>query len=303
MYKLCIIGSSDIIPKHIYAAQKNKFQIHSITSLKYNSLNARRIKKKYKINKFYADWKKCVNESSQIDNICFLVAPKIEDTVKVLNYIAKFNKPTLVEKPVALSLKNFNKIKNKRNFVGYNRIFYKTINYLKSQIKTKKLSEKVLVNVVCPEKDTKTFISNSCHIIAILIFLFGHLKLKNKKANNKMITCILENKKAHINLSVIFKAPTNFKIEIYSNNLYLNLTPIEELREYKILKKIKKENLNIYIPVINKYIEDYDRNLKPGFYDQYRLFKKFCKNQNIDIHNSINFARNVFSLCKKITVK
>ena len=118
-----------------------------------------------------------------------------------------------------------------------------------------------------------------------------------------MISCILENKKAHINLSVIFSTPTNFKIEIYSNNSYLNLTPIEELREYKTLKKIKKENLNIYIPVMNKYIEDYDRNLKPGFYYQYKLFKKFCKNQNIDIHNSIDFAKNVISLCKKITVK
>ena len=303
MYKLCIIGSSDIIPKHICAAQKNKFQIHSITSLKYNSLNAKRIKIKYKISKFYADWRKCIDESSQINNICFLVAPRIEDTVKVLNYIAKFNKPTLVEKPVALNLKNLNKIKNKGNFVGYNRIFYKTVNYLKTQIKTKKLSEKVLVNVVCSERNIKTFVSNSCHIISILIYLFGKLNLKYKKANNKMISCNIENKKVHINLSVIFNTPSNFKIEIYSNKSYLNLTPIEELREYKTLKKIKKRNLNIYKPLMRKYIDDYDINLKPGFYYQYKLFKKFCKNQNTNIHNSMDFAKNVISLCEEITKK
>tara|TARA_B100001057_G_scaffold491342_1_gene581363 strand:+ start:805 stop:1716 length:912 start_codon:yes stop_codon:yes gene_type:complete len=303
MYKLCIIGSSDIIPKHIYAAQKNKFQIHSITSLKYNSLNAKRIKKKYKINKFYADWRKCIYESSQIKNICFLVAPRIEDTVKVLNYIAKFNKPTFVEKPITLKAKNFNKIKNKKNFIGYNRIFYKTVNYLKTQIKTKKLPKKVLVNVICSEKNRKTFVSNSCHIISILIYLFGKLNLKNKKANNRMISCDLENEKVHINLSVIFNTPSNFKIEIYSNKSYLNLMPIEVLREYKTLKKIKKKNLNFYEPLINKYIDDYDRDLKPGFYCQYKLFKKFCKNQNISIHNSINFAKSVISLCERITSK
>ena len=71
MYKLCIIGSSDIIPKHICAAQKNKFELYSITSLKYNSLNAQKIKKKFKIKKFYSNWKQCVNESAKIKNICF----------------------------------------------------------------------------------------------------------------------------------------------------------------------------------------------------------------------------------------
>lgn len=300
MNKLCIIGSSDIIPKHIYAAQKNKFEIHSITSLNYNSLNAKKIKKKFKVNKFYSDWKKCVNESSRVKNICFLVAPRIEDTIKVLNYISKFNKPIIAEKPIAYDSKKLNEIKNKKIFVGYNRIFYKTVNYIKSQYIKKNRLKKIFVNVVCPEKNKKTFISNSCHIISILIYLFGKLKLKNKNANKKMISCFLENKKVLINLSVIFNTPTNFKIDIYSNNSYLNLSPVEELREYKILKKIKKKNLNIYKPVINKYIHDYDRNLKPGFNCQYKFFKKFCINQKKNIQNSITFAKNVISLCGKI---
>jgi predicted dehydrogenase len=300
MYKLCIIGSSDIIPKHIYAAQKNNFEIHSITSLNYNSLNAKKLKKKYKINKFYPDWKKCINESSQIKNICFLVAPKIEDSIRVLNYIAKYNKPTLVEKPISYDLKNFNKIKNKKNFVGYNRIFYKTVNYIKTEIKKQNFPKKVLVNVVCPETNAKTFVSNSCHIISILIYLFGKLNLKNKKANNKMISCNLENKKVHINLSIVFNAPSNFKIEIFSNKTYFNLAPIEELREYKMLKKIKKKNLNIYKPIMSKYIDDYNKSTKPGFYYQYKLFKSFCKNQKTNIHNSMAFAKNVISLCEKV---
>ena len=300
MFKLCIIGSSEIIPLHINAAIKNNFELHSISSLNYNSLNAKKIKKKYKINKFYPDWKKCINESSQIDNICFLVAPKIEDTIKVLNYIAKYNKPTLVEKPISYDLKRFKKIKNKKNFVGYNRIFYRTVNYIKTEIKKKNFPKKVLVNVLCPETNAKKFVSNSCHIISILIYLFGNLNLKYKKFNNKIISCYLENKKAIINLSIAFNTPSNFKIEIFSNKTYFNLTPIEELREYKMLKKIKKKNLNFYKPIMCKYIDDYDKNTKPGFDYQYKLFKKFCKNQKTNIHNSMAFAKKVISLCEKI---
>lgn len=299
MYKLCIIGSSDIIPKHIIAAQKNKFKLHSITSLNFNSSNAKKIKKKFKIKRFYSNWKECVQETSKIKNTCFLVAPRIEDTVKVLKFLSKYKKPIIVEKPIAHNLKKLNQIKNDKIFVGYNRIFYKTVNYIKTKY-VKNNTGKIFVNVVCPEISKRNFISNSCHIISILIFLFGKLKLKIKISNKKMISCLLENKKTLINLSVIFNAPTNFKIDLYANGSFLKLSPIEELREYKKLKKIKKKNLNIYNPVLSKYIHDYDKNSKPGFNYQYKLFKKFCNNHKITIQNSLPFAKYVMSLCEKI---
>ena len=299
MYKLCIIGSSDIIPKHIYAAQKNKFEVHSITSLNFNSLNAKKIKKRFKIKRFFSNWKECVQQSSKIKNICFLVAPRIEDTVKVLKFLSKYKKPIIVEKPIAYNSKKLDQIKNDKIFIGYNRIFYKTVNYIKSKY-VKKNNERIFVNVVCPEANKKNFISNSCHIISVLIYLFGNLKLKVKISNKKMISCLLENKKTLINLSVIFNAPTNFKIDVYTNNSFLNLSPIEELREYKRLKKFKKKNLNIYNPVLSKYVHDYDKNSKPGFIYQYKLFKKFCSNNKITIQNSLPFAKYVISLCEKI---
>ena len=215
-----------------------------------------------------------MQQSSKIKNICFLVAPRIEDTVKVLKFLSKYKKPIIVEKPIAYNSKKLDQIKNDKIFIGYNRIFYKTVNYIKSKY-VKKNNERIFVNVVCPEANKKNFISNSCHIISVLIYLFGNLKLKVKISNKKMISCLLENKKTLINLSVIFNAPTNFKIDVYTNNSFLNLSPIEELREYKRLKKFKKKNLNIYNPVLNKYVHDYDKNSKPGFIDQYKLFKNF----------------------------
>ena len=77
MYKLCIIGSSDIIPKHIYAAQKNKFEVHSITSLNFNSLNAKKIKKRFKIKRFFSNWKECVKSRLRL-KICVFYCSKLK---------------------------------------------------------------------------------------------------------------------------------------------------------------------------------------------------------------------------------
>ena len=46
MYNLCIIGSSDIVSKHLTAARNNGFKLYAITSLKHNSNNARNLKRK-----------------------------------------------------------------------------------------------------------------------------------------------------------------------------------------------------------------------------------------------------------------
>ena len=112
--------------------------------------------------------------------------------------------------------------------------------------------------------------------------------------------CVLKNKNVNINLSVVFNAPTNFKIDFFIGNTHLKLSPIEELTEYKGLKKIRKKNLNLYKPVLSKSINDYDINLKPGFNSQYKLFKKFCQRKTKKIPNSYDFAEKVLKTCEKI---
>ncbi len=298
MYNLCIIGSSDIISKHLTAASKNGFKLYAITSLKHNSKNARNLKRKFKIKKFFPDWKTCIKKCSKIKNISFLVAPRIEDTIKVLNYISDFNKPTIVEKPISTQLKKLKTIKNKNFFVGYNRIFYKSVNYIKKEYLNKKNS--CVLNVICPERNKKSFITNSCHIISILIYLFGDLNVQIIKKNKRVILCVLKNKNVNINLLVVFNAPTNFKIDFFIGNTHLKLSPIEELTEYKSLTKIRKKNLSLYKPIVNKFINDYDINLKPGFNSQYKLFKKYCQKKIKTIPNSYDFAEKILKTCEKI---
>ncbi len=298
MYNLCIIGSSDIVSKHLTAARNNGFKLYAITSLKHNSNNARNLKRKFKIKKFFSDWKTCIKTCSKIKNISFLVAPRIEDTIKVLNYISNFDKPIIVEKPISTDIKKLKRIKNKNFFVGYNRIFYKSVNYIKEKYLNKK--NRSVLNVLCPEKNKKSFITNSCHIISILIYLFGDLNVQIIKKNKKVILCVLKNKNVHINLSVVFNAPANFKIDFFIENTHLKLSPVEELTEYKGLKKIQKKNFNLYKPILTKSINDYDIYLKPGFNAQYKLFKKFCDKKKIKIPNTYNFAEKILKICLKI---
>ena len=95
-------------------------------------------------------------------------------------------------------------------FIGYNRIFYKSIQYLK------KLSiSDSQISVTCPEQSKKSFLLNSCHILSILIFIFKKIEIKFKFKNKNFIYCVLEdNKKNLISLSINFKTPSTFGITI-----------------------------------------------------------------------------------------
>lgn len=297
MSKLCIIGSSSIVTQHLKAARAVGFSLYGITSLNNNSKNTFKLKKRFKIKKIYKNWKKCIEENGKIKDMNFLIAPRIQDTIKVIKKVLIYKKPILVEKPISRNIKNFNNsiLKSKKIFVGYNRIFYKTVNYLK-----KNLSSSSLISVNCPEKDKKKFIDNSCHIISILIYCFGNLRILKKYKKKNHIICILESKKKLlIHIKIVFNEPSNFSITLSSTKKKINLSPIEELTEYRDLIIKKKKNYNFYKSSPIKKIKDYNINFKPGFYNQYKEFKKFSKKNNKVINDAL-FARNVLRLTKKI---
>lgn len=297
MLKLCIIGSSEIVDHHLMVAKKLGFSLYAISSTRKNSLNAKKKFKKFEIKKYFSNYRDLIKETSKLKNVCYLVAPRIKDTLKILYDLDSVNSPILVEKPISTSVRAFSaKINKKKNiFVGYNRIFYETTRYLKLI----KISNS-LVNITCPEKNEYTFVTNSCHIISILVYLFKELRLIKKIKSKYFINVIFKSEKNnYINLCVFYNLKTNFKIEINNTNYFISQTPIEQIKIYKKLEILRKKHRNFYIPKLHKKI-NCNENFKPGFINQMKEFKEFAKNKNFKIDNNILFAKKVIKICNQI---
>jgi len=298
--KLSIFGSSKIITHHIDAAKKNCFKIFSICSLNKKSKNIKVLSKKYKIKEIFYDLKSFIKNSKE-NNCSILISGRIKDNGKVLDQCFKNNLKVLIEKPVFTEIEKYNKfLKFKKNiFIGYNRIYYSNILQLKKIILTEKPFN---IFIKCPEENKEDILTNSCHIVSILYFLFGKLKIIQKIKSKNFILCLLKTKTnipIHINFS--FNSPDNFSIELNFKNVRIELKPIEKLYIYDGLKKIKYGNTNTFIPRIKKLINEYEiSNLKPGFNLQYQNFKKFLINQRY-YGIKIDQAQEIMSICKKIT--
>lgn len=294
---LAIFGTSSITSKHIDVIKKHNIRIIGITSLRKNSRNLKSISKKYVIKNF-KDWKKLINYSKKYKRCNYLITGRTKDNFRILNKLRNLNCYKLVEKPLFLKNKYFLEFKkDKKIFVGYNRIFYNNVIYLK-----KKFSKKKNLNVIVkiPEDNKINIISNSCHIISILLFLFGDLKIVYKYKNSKFINIILKGRKnVFVNLFFNFKNSDNFSIEIFEKKNRYQLKPIEQLKIYKGMINKFSKNIRHYMPNL-RYVKNENNldNFKPGFNNQIKEFIKFTKGKRI--LNNIDFAHKIFKICMKV---
>ena len=296
---LCVIGTSNIVHHHLKCAINLKIKIFSITSTNKNSKKVKQFYKKYKIENKFLNWKDSIKNAGKIKNCHFLIASRIKDNIKIINECSKYNKQIFVEKPVALKSKTFQTLIKSRNiFVGYNRIFYNNIKFTKQLIDKK---TKYLINVKCPEANKGDIIRNSCHIISILIYLFGQIKVREVIRNRNFITGILTSKNnSIINISFVYQSSDNFSIEILSRNQKIVLSPIENLEIYDGISIIKKGGNNIFTPKLSyKNNEYYKNSFKPGFYNQMSLFKSIV-NGGKGFFPNIKFAKDVLEVCERL---
>ncbi len=299
--KISIIGTSKITESHLRSILKNKIKIISISSTRENSKRLKVLSKKFKIKNTFSKWTENIKFAKK-NNSNFLICGRIEDNFKVLKKCCETGNDILIEKPVFLNPKNFNFFLKHRKqiFVGYNRIFYNNINFLKKKLKNK---YKLSCIVKCPESSYKSILTNSCHIISILLYLFGKIKLIKKIKLKNNITCLFQSfKKDIITINFSMKNTDNFSIEIFDKNTRYQLAPIEKL---SIFKKLETKNIfynKVYTP---KLLHQYDeiktsKLFKPGFNKQIRAFKSFKTKKNI--FNDILFAKEVMIICNKIIV-
>lgn len=303
MLNLSIVGSSKIVDSHIAAAKANNFKIYSIYSTRKNSKNLIKLQKKYKIKKKFNNFNDFFLDAKKKDKLAFLVAPRIKDNIKILTKILTLNKYVLTEKPVTTNLKDFKKLIKFKNkiFVGYNRIFYENIKYLKKNLKSP-----ANVIVKCPEINKKKILTNSVHILSVLFYLFGKLKIYKKVKTKTVISLFLyTKKKLSINIFFNIKFPENFSISIYEKKSIYKLKPIEKLNVFKKLKKNKKLEqkriVKYFEPISSYQIDEFKNNkYKPGFYYQWKNYKKFIQKKIKKPINDIFFAKSILSMALKI---
>ena len=298
MFKILFIGSSKIVEEHIKVALELKFKLFSLNSTRLNSKNELFINKKYKFEKKFNNWKSAVDYSANKKNIVFLIASRIEDTENILKYCSKFKNKIFVEKPI--TYKNKIITFNKNIFVGYNRLFF---NSLKKINKT--YINKFYCNVVISYTIFDEVKMNISHLLSILLYFFGYLKILRKNKNGNNINIILRDKKKNLIFFNILNTSTDsYSINIISKKINYVFKPLEILNIYNSIKRNyfsgNKKKLYVTQLLIKKFNEFESNNFKPGFLNQMINFKNFCYKKNKKIFNNINFANKVINLSHKI---
>lgn len=296
--KIGIIGTSRITNDHISVLKKLKHKIVFISSTRKKSLHIYKISKTHKINTIFYNWRNAINYAKKIKDCNFLITSRINDNYKILKECTKLNRFILIEKPIFLNSKQFDRIKfNKKIFVGYNRIFYNIVKKLK-----KKLLNKNNLNLIvkCPERNKIGILKNSCHILSILNYIFGNLKLIYRYKNKNFINCTLKSKnKSFIHLLFNFKSSDNFSIEIFEKKIRYFLSPIEELKIFLNIIIKKNKNNFLYTPKLISYESEYKNSkFKPGFENQIRAFENFTNGKKII--NNFQFSKKIIEICEKI---
>jgi predicted dehydrogenase len=175
--------------------------------------------------------------------------------------------------------------------VGYNRRFYSSVQFVKSNLSdlTEIHSSWVISELSTYHESTineksKTLRENSVHIFDLLLYLFGSVKniSVEKSSNTSKLICISAlakfNSGATANLNISFNIPNLYEAKIFLPQRVLNLKPIENLYEFSkisVREPINQNGTREYAvdgPVWK--MDEVDSQFKPGFYRQYEALQE-----------------------------
>ena len=274
--------------------------IASVSARK-NSPNIISFTEKYNINKYYTNWRTMLKNES-LDALW--VVASWDQLDKLLIPLIKTGMPLFLEKPVALSSKkikqaiSLHKISKQYIQVGYNRRFYPFMDEIKLIINKGELRS-VLVEIPESIDLTNIYLSNnlwfinSSHLIDLLFFFIGPLKLKYKTKKTLPNTKIsssynalletIENIPVH--LTAEWNTANNFGITFIVNDKRIVLKPLEIASIYEgfdIIEPSVKYPIKQFRP---KLVKQYKcrKKYKPGFFDQAEYFiNQFSSDRLID---------------------
>ena len=273
--KTILIGFGLIAPKYVEILNALGCEIVGILARNFDkaSINA----KKFGIKKIFKSLEEIKDEDFDFTTI--LVSP--ENISHVLKEVLPFQKPILVEKPVAFGVSELDKIIELNNkykstvMVATNRRFYsifnKGIEYLNK--KNKKLDSIV---VEAPERFSDINLpmftdkvrenwmyANPIHCIDLIRFFGGEVTtLETNSHPEKYQYSAIGHCSDNVEFTYIsnWKTPGNWNITLYSDETRLVYNPLEE---GTIIEKNEKK---VIVP------EEEDIKFKPGFYSQVKHF-------------------------------
>lgn len=309
------IGSGPVSNFHIPAIKKVGFKIKVFYSRNFDkAYNFSMVNKIILPEKSFEDF---LRKSHSVDG--FILCVKTNAASKYLEKLCTLNKPIFVEKPGSLNALELRKIKKKTNssvYFLYNRRFYPSITEGKKFIERSKYC---FASVKIPEsiKTINQFITNGCHVIDLLIFYFGNLKLIKSfrlKKNIGFYFTLQSKNKSLISCLLNWGSPQNFEINVFNEkNQRMEIKPIENSFFYNKMKKIeptKKTPIRFYIPELKKQKSTiYDgMKYKPGFIEQYKDVKKIIQSKKhkytlCDLNGAIKVLDLIERIIKKATIK
>lgn len=281
--EITFIGSSAISNFHVPALRAAGFKIKECFTRK-GSTSLERFSKEFGIPKS-KDFEAFKETSSGADGV--VIAASLDATPHLLESLASLGKPILVEKPGGRTSSEILRIAelfpSTPIHVAFNRRMYGVTQRVKELSPNTKA-----VAVVWPEpsKSDRAFLSNGVHMVDLLRFILGDLKIISKSSlgSDKGFLALLSSLdgKISINITAPYGSSSNAEMIFYlSDGSVVTLRPMEKLSIHKdfSVKEPTPDNLvRRYTPLIVETLDEDASEFKPGFFAQAAEFYRICQN-------------------------
>ena len=291
--KIWLIGAGIISAEYVKVLLELDCDITVISRGKRKLKNLKKFKKKIRI--FYGGISNYLKNSPEKPHKV-IIASNARYLYEISILMIKYGvKSILVEKPGALKLEEFKKLKKiikKNNFIfkiAYNRRFYGSIKYLNKILKKNKIRsiyfdltewlQKIKTSNYSKQELNKWFLCNSSHITDLVFYLIGYPKKINfmYKDSIKWHKPVLFNGYGISKRNIPFSyrgdwlSYGRWEIKVFFKDFLVNLKPIETIEIKYIANKDTKKIKNF----------DYEKLYKPGLFFMCKDFlnnnyKNFC---------------------------
>ena len=296
--KLIIVGAGKIASEYLKVLNKNN-KIKVIGILSRTEKSSKKLANRFQIPNFGTSIDLMMQ---RLNPDLVIVCVSASETFKICKKIFKYKCTSLIEKPIALSVKEtivLNKLSSKykhKFYVALNRRFFSSTEILKKKLS--KIKDKRVVTVIDQENTIKAkhsghkikviknwMFANSIHLIDYFnIFCRGNvISIKKKKfsleKNQSLIISIISYDSGDIGVyHAYWNRTAPWKVTISSSNIFYILSPIEKLieRNYKGEQNLIKTSI-------------FDKKFKPGFYSMTNEFiNRYNKNKNKLVNKNLN---------------